>query len=587
MIKNHSNLVHSSRETREKCLKTHFCYQIAQASRCSILKVDLGVFEMKLSDIGLAKKLRFPIALVGLLLLFVSVLQISSMQRVSEDFSHINEQYLPAIELVLNADRDLYQAQVAERTLAMGLVSDVYLKMHSENIQQVEDRVTKITKLQVSEKVRNEAKAFLASFSNWRPQSESLVRQIQNQAISIEAATEMSINSLDMVFESMRGKLDILGESLGKEAANLQLEVSDVKADSMRNTVIVVLIALIITISIGVFFPRMIIGPLNNLSVALNELASGRGDLTKRMPRLGNDEIGKLSHSFNKFLSGMQKIMKNVQSVSLEVNSASERLKEGAQDSVSISEKYADSMEMVSTANHEMGLAIQEVSNTTQIVSEEAKSSDKAAKQVAQDFSQAMREIEALADNVSNSGLVIQELVEETTNIASVLDVIKGIAEQTNLLALNAAIEAARAGEQGRGFAVVADEVRTLASKTQQSTGDINDMIENLRNGVNRAVDSMKEGQEKATSTVEYAKKSEENLNHISSSLVNISDQILQVASAIEEQTSVIDEINTNLHGVNELSQHAKQGAESIGNAVQGLSKQSQSLSGQVSQFVL
>ncbi len=542
---------------------------------------------MKWSDLGLAKKLRLPIAVIGALLIVLSALQIKDMDRISKDFSHINEEYIPGIELVLNADRDLYQAQIAERTIALGLASDSYFKMHKENIQQVEDRVKKVSNLKIEPEIRLAAEDFLKAFNNWRPQTESMVQKVKNGSISADVATQLSTDSLDKVFESMRDELDALGEKLGVEAAKLQKHTVETKRQAMTSTVVLVLVAVVLITCVAIFFPRMIIGPLNNLSASLDELASGKGDLTKRMPRLGNDEIGRLSHSFNKFLSGMQSLMKNIQTVALEVNGASGHLKEGAQDSLANSEQYARSMEMVSTANHEMGLAIQEVSNNTQQVSEEAKQSDLTAKQVATDFRRAMEEIESLAENVSNSGLVIQELVEETTNIASVLDVIKGIAEQTNLLALNAAIEAARAGEQGRGFAVVADEVRTLASKTQQSTGDINNMIENLRNGVNRAVESMKEGQDRATSTVEYARKSEENLSNISVSLVSISDRILQVASAIEEQTSVIDEINSNLTGVNELSQSAQLSAKAIGNAVKGLNDQSDNLTKQVSNFIL
>jgi len=542
---------------------------------------------MKWSDLGLAKKLRLPIATVGILLLILSVLQITDMERISKEFSHINEEYIPGIELVLNADRDLYQAQIAERSIALGLSEERFFKMHEENIQQVETRLKKITNLNISKSIIADAKQFLVTFNEWRPKTEGIVKQVKDQRISIKEATQISTNDLDSAFEFMRDKLDLIGEQLGAQAAALQLHTVETKQQAMSKTFVLVLVAILITVCVAVFFPRMIIGPLNHLSQSLDELASGKGDLTKRMPRFGNDEIGRLSHSFNRFLSGMQSLMKRIQVVALEVNSASGQLQEGAQDSLTNSEHYASSMEMVSTANHEMGLAIQEVSTNTQQVSEEAKHSDQTAKQVSKDFHRAMQEIELLADNVMKSGLVIQEIVSETTNIASVLDVIKGIAEQTNLLALNAAIEAARAGEQGRGFAVVADEVRTLASKTQQSTGDINNMIENLRGGVNKAVESMKEGEERATSTVEYAKKSEDNLSHISSSLVSISDRILQVASAIEEQTSVIDEINSNLNGVNELSKNAQENTKLIDTAVKGLNQQSKSLTDQVSNFVL
>jgi len=540
---------------------------------------------MKWSNLSLSKKLMLPIAGVGALLILLSVMQITTMDELSSDFAHINQQYIPSIELVLNADRDLYQAQIAERSIALGIGNDAFAKMHGENLDQVQSRVSKITQLDVIGAAHDQANQFIKQFKTWRPKSESMVSGVLGGAMSISEATSLSTGALDKEFESMRDTLDKLGELLGEEAGRLQSATQVVKNQAMTQVVVLVLIAVVITAAIAVYFPRLIIGPVNELTDVLNELSTGKGDLTKRMPRMGEDEIGKMAHSFNRFMSGLRNLIQNIHHVAGEVRSASEHLKEGATDSRSISEKYAQSMSMVSTANHEMGLAIQEVSLNTQQVSEEAKASDTAAKNVSLQFQNAMKEIQELAQNVNNSGEVIEELVEETTNIESMLDVIKGIAEQTNLLALNAAIEAARAGEQGRGFAVVADEVRTLASKTQQSTEDINQMIEKLRGGVNRAVQSMKVGQEKAESTVTYAQQSEQSIQTISTSLVSITDRILQVASAIEQQTSVIDEINTNLEGVKELSHTGMNSAQMIGESVDGLSHQATQLNQQTSSF--
>ena len=540
---------------------------------------------MKWADLSLSKKLMLPIGGVGLLLILLSIMQISTMDELSSDFAHINEQYIPGIELVLNADRDLYQAQIAERSIALGIGSPDFQKMHSENLNQVKKRVSKITQMDVTSSAHDQANKFLKQYSVWRPKSENLVDGVMDGGMSISQATQLSSGELDKEFERMRDTLDALGELLGEEAARLQAATSELKNRAMTQVVVLVLIAVAITAAIAVYFPRLIIGPVNEITGVLNELSSGKGDLTKRMPHLGEDEIGKMAHSFNRFMKGLRTLIENIQHVAGEVRGASEHLKEGAADSQYISEQYASSMTIVSTANHEMGLAIQEVSLNTQQVSEEAKSSDQAAKTVSTQFQKAMAEIQDLAHNVTSSGEVIKELVEETTNIESMLDVIKGIAEQTNLLALNAAIEAARAGEQGRGFAVVADEVRTLASKTQQSTEDINQMIEKLRGGVNRAVQSMKEGQEKADRTVDFAQQSEGSIQQISTSLVSITDRILQVASAIEQQTSVIDEINSNLEGVNELSKNGMNSAKVIGESVGNLNDQASQLNSQTSSF--
>ena len=540
---------------------------------------------MKWSDLSLSKKLMVPIALVGALLLLLSVSQITTMERLSQEFAHINEQYIPSIDLVLNADRDLYQAQMAERSIALGMPVADYQSMHDSNLSQVKRRVVSILDADVSAEAHSLASKFLKEFEVWSPKSKKLVSDIGMGSLDINSAGLKSTGVLDKEFESMRDTLDALGELLGQEAKTLQENAKDIKQEAVTKSLILVVIALLITLSVAIYFPRLIVGPITELTAVLNQLASGKGDLTKRMPRMGQDEIGKLAFSFNRFMSGMRTLIENIQGVAKEVHDASETLKSGAMKSESISQGYASSMELVSTANHEMGLAIQEVSKNTQQVSEEAKLSNDISIQVSSEFKKAMTEIQELAENVNNSGQVIEELVEETTNIASVLDVIKGIAEQTNLLALNAAIEAARAGEQGRGFAVVADEVRTLASKTQQSTGDINNMIENLRGGVNKAVESMKQGQEKANRTVEYAQTSENSIQQISTSLTSITDRIHQVASAIEEQTSVIDEINENLNGVKDLSDSGMDSAKEIGQSVEGLNQQASNLNSQTSSF--
>lgn len=542
---------------------------------------------MNWSDLGLAKKLTLPIAVLAILLATLSVIQISNLNTITAEYSHINEQYLPALELTLNADRDLYQAQIAERSMALGLTADTYKQMHKENLDQVATRLKKIQVLDISADAKKLSQSFLTAFERWRPKSEAMVQQVLGGSLSTRQATEMSTGSLENEFEGIRETLNVLGEKLGEEAKSLQKKAEQAKNAALRSIFILVGVALLIALLVAVYFPRLITRPVNELARVLGQMADGKGDLSKRMPDLGRDEVGLLSHNFNRFLGGMQQMIGTIQQVALDVASTTNTLKKGAGDSQRISGEYAGSMELVATANHEMGLAIQEVSSNTQQVSEEAKAADQSARAVSKQFRQAMEEIQALAENVDNSGAVIQELVAETTNIASVLDVIKGIAEQTNLLALNAAIEAARAGEQGRGFAVVADEVRTLASKTQQSTGDINVMIEKLRSGVNRAVSSMKESQEKAVSTVEYASKSEENIRNISGSLLSISDRILQVASAIEEQTSVINNINENLSNAKHLSDQGMQSASSIRQAVDGLNHQASSLRDEVSSFSL
>jgi methyl-accepting chemotaxis protein len=193
--------------------------------------------------------------------------------------------------------------------------------------------------------------------------------------------------------------------------------------------------------------------------------------------------------------------------------------------------------------------------------------------------------IEELAKEIGNASNVITNLEQDSENIGSVLDVIRGIAEQTNLLALNAAIEAARAGEQGRGFAVVADEVRTLASRTQQSTQEIQTMIERLQQGAHNAVDVMKASQSRTTDTVGHANKAGEALNSISNYVGDINDMNLQIASAAEQQSAVAEEINQNVVRITDIAQHTSDSMQEIASSSNDLAQLSSNLDTLVSNF--
>jgi len=329
---------------------------------------------------------------------------------------------------------------------------------------------------------------------------------------------------------------------------------------------------------------RMVV-PIKNMADNLNDIAKGEGDLTKRLAVKGEDEIAQLGRSFNLFVDKLQNIIGDVATATAKVKTAANAIH--AQTKVMSSQlvSHNNETDQVVTAITEMSSTANEVAkNTTQVAeATHAATGDVANAQRCVDAS--LEEIASLMSQINNAAGSIKSLSEQSQKINSVLSVIGGIAEQTNLLALNAAIEAARAGEQGRGFAVVADEVRNLASRTQASTLEINEMLSALHKLVTQAVKAMEESQQSCVRSVDSSRTISDSLGSVTSAVTAINDMSTQIAAAATEQSSVTEEINRNVYAIQEIVNELLHSSEDAARISMTVSEEGINLGKLVGQF--
>jgi len=316
----------------------------------------------------------------------------------------------------------------------------------------------------------------------------------------------------------------------------------------------------------------------NQIIAATEDLASGEGDLTRRLPEAGRDEFSALSGAFNRFLEKIRDLVRRVAGTGDQLAVAADRMSETSLETRRKMDLQEGKIEEVATAMNQMTATVERVAQNASDASEAARSADQEAQSGRQVVGEVVSAINELAAEVGNTSQMILSLKDNAEQIGSVLDVIRGIAEQTNLLALNAAIEAARAGEQGRGFAVVADEVRTLASRTQESTEEIQSMIEKLQQGANAAVSAMHSGQQKTEHTVQRAGSAGEALAAITEAVSRIAEMNAHIAHAADEQSTVARDINRNVSEIHGLSSEAVAGAEQAAEASRSLQAMAEEL---------
>ncbi|QEO46797.1 methyl-accepting chemotaxis protein [Vibrio tarriae] len=533
-------------------------------------------------------KLTIPVVAILITFLAVSLVNLSQSRKQSEIADALNHKIYPVMMSLEDAYRDLYQTSDAAQGLLLARSADKveYLKNEFKiNTEKTVQRLAKVKTLLDSGLLAKEQSysfnQLLDKTGNWI----ELYRPMFEKPEQAEAYYRAHQQRIHDEFVVIRALLKEFSVSIDELLEELNSEYKTIEAFNDK-VLFVGLLAVLLSATIAFWgIQRFVVKPIKSIEGAMADIAQGDGDLTRRLDMSSNDELGQLSAEFNHFVSRIHNTISEVVGVTVHLRHEMQHILKSTQQINSFASGQQQESDAVAAAVNEMQATSQSVSDSASQAAQSSQMADQQVEQTQQTVRHTVASIEHLSTEIQSATTVIHQLDHEVNNIASVLDVIRGIAEQTNLLALNAAIEAARAGEQGRGFAVVADEVRSLASRTQDSTGEIQTMIEKLQQGARQAVDVMSRSAESRNKTLENADKAQQSLQQIETSITHMNDMNIQIASASEQQSVVSAEVNLNIQNIADSSKQMVDMVRQARSACESLSNQCEHLDQLVGKF--
>lgn len=541
---------------------------------------------MYIRKINIAPRAFFGFALISLLVVALGFFALNRMSAIREATESMESTLLPSVGFL---------GEISENVLRLRIVSfRLLVNREPEDL----DEATRLSG-ELAESLET-AKSNYASLS--ATQEERLLYQefektlgeyLKQQRKTIELSRRYDIESVQRI---INGQMDDLASTMSKQLSQL-VSINKVGAarassrsaeqyESAKHAVIAFAVtAACLTIVLASFLTRSIVAPLNEAVGFAQEIA--KGNLTGTIDASGGDEPARLLEALSAMQKNLRSTLELISGSAAQLASAAEELSAVTDESSKGLQRQNNELEQAATAINEMTVAVEEVARNAVSTSQASTTSNDMAHLGRDKVVQTVQAIQAMSVDVETTSSLIEGLAERGRDIGKVLDVIREIAEQTNLLALNAAIEAARAGEAGRGFAVVADEVRALAHRTAQSTREIEQMVAGIQSGTGNAVESMALNTKRTQTTLELATSAGEALEKITEAISQINERNLIIASASEQQAQVSREVDRNLVNIRDLATHSSAGADQTSAASQELSRLAVNLNSMVARFVI
>lgn len=541
---------------------------------------------MLLRQLNIAPRAALGFALIAVLVALLGVFALGQMSSIRDSEVAVENRWLPSIR----GGDEIRELMLRIRTISLRMALDqdpaniaTYRGQMDTRDKELSEKIAAYDKLvdtAEGQQLYDQFKNTFAAYRTGIAQSFTLAEQGKRDEL-----TKLLLVDMKTVVDGSGKQLNDLADLFARQVA-AESEKSAAHYETSR-TIVTLFIALaaLATVALAMLLTRSIVRPLSSAVEAAESVA--KGDLTRPIETHGNDEVSRLLKALATMQQNLRETLQGISGSATQLATAADELSAVTVDSTQGLQEQNNEIEQAATAVNQMTAAVEEVARNAVSTSDATRQSSQSAQLGQERVSETASAINALASDVQNTGELVQSLANQSQDIGKVLDVIRAIAEQTNLLALNAAIEAARAGESGRGFAVVADEVRALAYRTQQSTQEIEQMVQGMRSGSSQALESMQASASRAASTLVLAERAGEALVTITASVHEIHERNLVIASAAEEQAQVAREVDRNLVNIRDLSVRSAAGADQTSASSHELSQLANALQGMVRRFQL